>query len=153
MLQFRPISRCNFLYKCHSTVLASRLKAVLPNLISSAQNAFVKERQITDSILMMHEVVRGYRCKRGNSKAVIKVDLMKAYDTVDWSFLFATMRIMGFPEKFICWIVNSATSAHFSINLNGSLVGYFPSKRGLSQGDPLSSYLFLIAMEVFTGLL
>lgn len=55
MKNFSPISWCNLLYKCISTILIDRLKKVIPDLINPNQNAFTKGRNIAENILMMHE--------------------------------------------------------------------------------------------------
>lgn len=63
------------------------------------------------------------------------------------------MTAMEFPIPFISWVKQCVTTAMFSIVLNGDLVGYFPGKRGLRQGDPPSPYLFFIILETFTTML
>ncbi|CAK9151349.1 unnamed protein product [Ilex paraguariensis] len=78
---------------------------------------------------------------------------MKAFDMVDWDFVIFTLKRFNFPSNMISWIQASITTPRFSINLNGELVGFFPSKRGIRQGDPLSPYLFFLIMEVFTHIL
>ncbi|KAL0359787.1 UNVERIFIED_CONTAM: hypothetical protein Sangu_0828100 [Sesamum angustifolium] len=69
-------------------------------------------------------------------RCALKVDLRKAYDTVEWDFLFATLRMFGFPAVFIRWIEECVTSAHFSIYVNGGVHGFFAGARGLRQGTP-----------------
>ncbi|XP_059441952.1 uncharacterized protein LOC132174291 [Corylus avellana] len=64
-----------------------------------------------------------------------------------------SLHCYGFPEKFLRWIKECITSPRFSICLNGTLVGYFEGKKGLRQGDSLSPYLFVLAMEVFARIM
>lgn len=92
--------------------------------------------------------------KHGGPKCcAIKVDIMKAFDTVKWQYLLSMLKAMNFPPNFVRWIELCITTASFSINLNGSLTGNFKASRGLSQGDPLPPYLFILVMEGLTQLL
>lgn len=65
MLDFRPISCCNTIYKCIAKILANRLKSVLPSLIDHAQAAFISGRSISDNILLAQELFRNYHCLLG----------------------------------------------------------------------------------------
>lgn len=150
---FRPISCCNVIYKCITKVLATRMPCVLPSIIDQAQSAFLKGRSIADNVLLMQELVRGYHRDGGFPRCAIKIDLMKAYDSVDWTFLFDCMICMDFPPLFVRWVRECVCSAKYSVILNGSMEGYFPGRRGLRQGDPISPYLFLIVMEAFAAIL
>ena len=77
----------------------------------------------------------------------------KAYDHVNWEALFYLLDRMGFGMKWRGWIKACVTFVCFSVLVNGSPEGFFRCSRGLRQGDPLSSLLFLLIMEVLSRLL
>ena len=88
----------------------------------------------------------------GNQKCSIKVDIFKAYDTVDWQLIFDILETLGFLSRFVDWIKECISTPKFSTALNGSLVGSFRSNRGLGQGDPISPLLFVLVLTVWAGL-
>ena len=98
MTDMRPISVCSVLYKIVSKILVNRLKRHLPNIISPTQAAFVSERIITNNIMIAHEVVHSLHSHPEISKSfmLLKTDLSKAYDRLEWPFLEGILQVMGF---------------------------------------------------------
>ena len=95
---YHPISLVDSLYKLLSKVLANRLRCVLDELISNSQNSFVRGRQILDPVLIANECLDS-KLKSGISGVIVKLDIEKAYDHVNWNALFYLMERMSFGEK------------------------------------------------------
>lgn len=101
--QFHPISLYNFAYKIISKILANRLKVRLPYLISKEQSTFINGRQIQHNILIIHEVFHQLRIsdRKARFQVVLKLEMQKAYDRVEWNFLEECFLKMGFCMRWV----------------------------------------------------
>ena len=93
---FCPISLCNLIYKIISKIGVIRLKPILNRAISSQQFGFLKDRQITEPVGITHEVLHSIKDKN-SSVLVLKLDLVKAFDRVNWTFLRLLLLQIGIP--------------------------------------------------------
>lgn len=116
-------------------------------IIGCSQSTFIETRAITENILLSHELFKGYTKKNISPRCFLKVDLGKAYNTLEWTFLKAMLVEIGFPKKFINCIMEYVSTMSYSFMLNRGLTKPFQVKRVLRQMDPMSPYLFVIAME------
>ncbi|GKA36676.1 RNA-directed DNA polymerase, eukaryota, reverse transcriptase zinc-binding domain protein [Tanacetum coccineum] len=89
----------------------------------------------------------------GARRVALKIDIQKAYDTVNWDFLEKVQSMFKFPTKMIRWIMICVCAVAFTINVNSDRAGYFKGRKGLRQGDPISPYIFTLVIEVFTLIL
>jgi len=143
---FRPISLIGSFYKLLSKVLTERIKRLMYKLVDSQQMAFIKGRQIMDAVLIANEAIDS-RVGQKKPGILCKLDIEKAYDHVNWGFLLNILRKMGFGEKWIRWIHFCISTVKFSVLINGAPEGFFEAQRGIRQGDPVSPFLFILAME------
>nr|GEU51815.1 hypothetical protein [Tanacetum cinerariifolium] len=130
---YRPIACCNTVYKVISKILTSRIKSALCKFVSPSQSAFIPGRQITDNILLIQEILRGYNWKNGARRVALEIDIHKAYDIVNWDFLERVLHMFKFPTKMINWIMVCVRTTAFTISINNERAGYFKGGRGLRQ--------------------
>ncbi|GJZ39915.1 RNA-directed DNA polymerase, eukaryota, reverse transcriptase zinc-binding domain protein [Tanacetum coccineum] len=137
LTDFRPIACCNVLYKCISKVLTNRIKPILGKL------------------------------KRGPRRVAFKIDIQKAYDTVNWKFLEKILGGFGFHPSMVNWIMQCVSTNAFTLNVNGDKIGYFKGERGLgrpyffifvhfnhgslSHGDVTSVKVIKKALDIFSA--
>lgn len=142
MGDYRPITLCNTHYKIIAKILSNRLKPLLPHLISTSQSAFISGRAIGDIVLITHETLHFLKTSEAKKYCfmVVKTDMSKAYDRLDWGFIESVLMHMGFNNRWTTWLIN------------GSPQGSVKPSRGIWQGDLLSPYIFILCTEVLSAL-
>lgn len=155
MKDFRPISLSNVVYKIITKIMAKRLRKVLTGLISESQAAFVHDRIIHDNILLAREMLHALRSSNKISEDFIalKMDISKAFDRVEWTFLERALKSLGFAPAWISLIMTCVSSVTYQVLINGQAYGSIKPTRGIRQGDPLSLYLFIICTELLVKML
>ena len=146
---------CNILYKLVLKVLANRLTKILLDIISDTQSAFQSDKAISDNILVVFETLHHMKNKRVGKSGfmIMKFDMSKTYDQVEWGFLCCLMKRMSFHDRWINLIFGCISSVSYSVLVNGEPHGDIKPTRGIRQGDPLSPYLFLLCLEWLNGLI
>lgn len=104
---YRPVACCSIVYKMISTIVTNRLQFVTGNIVHCAQAGFIPGRSIADNILLASELSKGYSRSNSYPRYLIKVDLIKVYDSLEWPFLKVMLYELGFPVKFIGRLCNA----------------------------------------------
>nr|KAJ0222743.1 hypothetical protein LSAT_V11C200067800 [Lactuca sativa] len=132
LADYRPISLIGSMYKIIAKILATILISVIGSVISDVQSAFVPGRNILDAPLVINETVSWARQFK-KKLFLLKIDFEKAFDCINWNYLDSVMGCL--------------TSSMSLVLVNGSPTNEFLISQGVRQGDPLSPFLFIIAME------
>ena len=143
---YRPISLLNVDEKILAKVLARRLERILPDIISADQTGFIRNRFSFFNVRRLFNIIY-HPSESPIPEVVVSLDAEKAFDRVEWSYLFYTLEKFGFGKMFISWVKLLYTSPLSSVRTNNTFSKYFQIGRGTRQGCPLSPLLFALAIE------
>ena len=142
----RPISLLNTDYKILSGILAQRLKKVLPKVIGETQKGFLKDRYIGENIRLVYDIMSDLEVH--NKKGlIILLDFEKAFDSLEWKYINKVLQSYSFGTNFIRWFNTLYNNSCSCVINNGYFSEFFQLARGCRQGDPLSPYIFILAIE------
>ena len=129
---FKPISLCNTIYNVVTKIIVGHIRPLLDKLISPNQTAFVPGRQGLDNIVVAQELIHSLDKKKGKvGLMAIKVDLVKAYDRLECSFIQKILQVFCFPNEMIKLIMSCVSTITISILINGGKSNSFKPTRGI----------------------
>ena len=143
----RPICLLDVVYKIAAKVLATRLSKVIDKLVARDQTGGIRGRYIGENIRTIADVIQ--YCKEDDLEGIMMaLDFRNAYNTVEYSFLYTTLRKFNFGVDFMQWIKLLHTETEVAISNNGFTSSWFKPSRGLQQGSPISGLLFALVVEI-----
>ena len=147
MKNWRPITLLNTSYKIASSVLANRIKPIMSKLIHEDQTGFITGRYKGDNTRLIYDILN-YTDEKDIPGLLLLIDFEKAFDSVSWKFLSKVLQYFNFGESFQYWINTLYKNIFSRVNQCGFLSDIINLQRGCRQGDPISSYLFILCAEI-----
>lgn len=147
---YRPIALLCTDAKIFAKVITKRLKLVIPKLVPPDQSGFVPGRRISHNITRLHSIIHHCLTDLGKNsndpRVLLFLDFMKAYDRVQWSYLFRVLQKMNFGPNIIKTFQAIYSKRVIYLIINGHLSKAIDQVRGVLQGCPLSPFLFVLQM-------
>jgi len=150
MEHHRPIAMALVKYKIIPKVLADILASIISNLFWKEQRGFVEDTKLRDCVCLTLDVINLLQNKAYGGNITLKIDISKAFDTLEWSFLLRVLKRFGFNPTFYNWIDSILNSIFLSASINRRQQGCFNCKRRVGQRDPLSPLIFCLVEEVLS---
>lgn len=143
---YRPLSLLNADLKIYAKLLARRLQVHMTQLVHCDQTGFIKSRLATDNVRRLLHIIDGVQTLNSPT-AVLSLDAMKAFDRLEWPFLWSVLESMGFGMPFINMIKVLYKNPTAVVLTGKTSSPPFPVSRGSRQGCPLSPLLFALSLE------
>lgn len=142
-----PISLLNQDYKLFTALFTARLNKIIGSYIHPDQAGFIPGRDILDNVYKTLEILHHCKVNRVDSTTILSIDIEKAFDSVEYTYILTLLEHMKFGPKFCAALQSIYQHPQASVRINGSLYSHFDISRGTRQGCLLSPLLFALAME------
>ena len=144
---YRPISLTNVDYRIMAFILAERLQRVIDSVVSQDQTAYIRNRFMGNNIRLIEDVIEHFD-KLDKKGLLFMIDFQKAFDSLQWNFMFKTLEFFNFGPSFTKWIKLLYTLPVSKVKNNGYLSEEFSISSGIRQGCPVSALLFILSIEM-----
>lgn len=146
---YRPISLINADIKIYSKVIAIRLEKVVGKLINPEQTGFLKA---SDNIRRLLNIIADAK-RTGQPNGLLFLDAEKAFDRLEWGYLWKVLEKFKFGPNFIKLIQILYSNSSARVVTGGQLSDLFNIGRGSRQGCPASPAIFNLSLEPLGQLL
>ncbi len=143
---YRPVVLLNFDQKVIPKVLATKLGSHISKIVHPDQSGFIPGRFSFGNVRLLLNTLYSSH-KKDAQVAVLSLDAQKAFDQIEWPYMFEALRRFGFGTNFMEWVKIIYSNPVSCILTNSVKSQPFDLQRGVRQGDPLSPLLFDIALE------
>ena len=144
---YRPLSLTNVDYKIFAHVLANRLQKIASRIIGKEQSAYIKGRYIGENARIIMDIFE--YCKNNDEDGILLfLDYEKAFDSVEYNFMFKVLEKYNFGKDFIDMIKTLYNDPIFKVKNNGWISKSCKMERGIRQGCPVSALLFIFVLEI-----
>ena len=146
---WRPISLLNVDYKIATVAIANRIKPIITSIVDNSQTGFIKGRFIGENISLLFDIIETAE-EQNNPGLLFFSDFEKAFDSLDHAYMFKCLKRLNFGNSFTKWIKLFYTDVKSCVANNGYMSNFFSIHRGVRQDWPLSTYLFIICIELLS---
>ena len=146
IIDYRPITVTNYEYRIFAKVIVKRLRNFNDLIFDDQQHCSIKDRKIDDIIHMIRDFIHDSKMKNKVLK-IISIDQKKAFDSIIHSYLFKLLKRINIGNRLIKIIENLYNGSVTRLNINGMLLEEIKVKKSIKQGDPLSMWLYILALQ------
>ena len=143
---YRPISLLSVESKVYAKAIATRLEDYLPFLVHKDQTGFIKNRVSMNNLRRLFYIITQTESLSG-SPVIASLDAEKAFDRVEWCYMFKVLECFGFGKYFIDCVRLLYDKPRARVSTNGTVSDAFAIGRGTRQGCPLSPLIFALILE------